>query len=77
MLTSLYGILSARGIRLRIVGAHASVRDMLRAEALDDRVGDIGRSVSLPDVIDEFAGSAVWAKSGLRAPQRTGSDSAS
>ncbi len=76
MLTSLYGILSARGIRLRIVGAHASVRDMLRAEALDDRVGDIGRSVSLPDVIDEFA-SAVWAKSGLRAPQRNGSDSAS
>jgi high affinity sulfate transporter 1 len=65
MLTSLYGNLFARGIRLRIVGAHAAVRDMLRAEGLDDRVGHLGRSVSLADVIDEFAGGAI----ALRAPR--------
>jgi anti-anti-sigma factor len=65
MLTSLYERLSAHGIRLRVVGAHAAVRDMLRAEGLDDRVGHIGRSVSLADVIDEFTRSAT----GLRASQ--------
>ena len=34
--------------------AHASVRDMLRAEGLEERVGYFGRRMSVADVIDEF-----------------------
>jgi high affinity sulfate transporter 1 len=56
MLRALHDALGERGTRLRIVGAHAAVRDMLRAEGLDALVGRIGRSITLPDVIDEFTG---------------------
>ncbi|GJL69715.1 MAG: hypothetical protein NPIRA06_23500 [Nitrospirales bacterium] len=45
------------GIRLRLVAAHAEVRDILRAEGLEKRVGYFGPRVSVADVIDEFHGS--------------------
>jgi MFS superfamily sulfate permease-like transporter len=58
MLAKLHEELAANGVRLRLVGAHASVRDMLRAEGLEERIGDFGRRVSLADVIDEFLAGA-------------------
>ena len=42
MLHELHGELAPRGITLRIVGAHGSVRDLLRAEGLEEKVGDFG-----------------------------------
>lgn len=54
MLAALQVQLQGAGIGLRLVAAHASVRDILRAEGLDERVGYFGRHVSLADVIDEF-----------------------
>ncbi len=54
MLATLHGDLAKAGITLRLVGAHGAVRDMLRAEGVEDRVGYFGRRASLADVIDEF-----------------------
>ena len=57
MLATLQAALQATGIRLRLVAAHAAVRDMLRAEGLEERVGYFGRHISVADAIDEFHGS--------------------
>ncbi len=56
MLATLYAELQAAGIRLRLVGARATVRDILRAEGMQDLVGYFGRRISVADVIDEFQG---------------------
>ena len=47
--------LSAKGINFQIIEARSSVRDFLRVEGLDEKVGHIGRFKSIADVIDEFA----------------------
>jgi high affinity sulfate transporter 1 len=54
MLARLHEELNAMGIKLRIVEAHATLRDMLRAEGLDKLVGPIERRESLADVAGEF-----------------------
>jgi high affinity sulfate transporter 1 len=59
MLAALQTALQAAGIRLRLVAAHAAVRDMLRAEGLEERVGYFGRRISVADAIDEFHGGAA------------------
>jgi high affinity sulfate transporter 1 len=46
-LHELHGELAARGIALRIVGAHGRVRDLLRADGLSDKIGGIERVVTL------------------------------
>jgi high affinity sulfate transporter 1 len=56
MLAALHAALHASGTELKLVGAHAEVRDMLRAASLEDRVGHIGRLASVADLIDEFQG---------------------
>jgi MFS superfamily sulfate permease-like transporter len=56
MLVTLHAALQAVGVSLRLVAAHAAVRDLLRAEELEERVGYFGRRVSEADVIDEFLG---------------------
>jgi MFS superfamily sulfate permease-like transporter len=54
MLAELHKDLAAAGISFRIVEARGSVRDILRAEGLDERVGSISRHVSLNDVLAEL-----------------------
>jgi high affinity sulfate transporter 1 len=54
MLATLHTALEAMGMRLRLVAAHAAVRDILRAEGLEERVGYFGRRVSVADVVDEL-----------------------
>ena len=56
MLAKLHEELQAAGIRLRLVAAHATVRDTLRAEGLEEEVGYFGRRIGVADVIDEFQG---------------------
>jgi MFS superfamily sulfate permease-like transporter len=56
MLTKLHQELAQAGIRLRLVAAHAPVRDLLRAEGLEERLGYFGRRISVADAIDEFNG---------------------
>jgi MFS superfamily sulfate permease-like transporter len=60
MLKALHGTLEKMGIQLRLAAAHAAVRDMLRAEGLEERVGYFGRRITVADVIDEFLGEAQF-----------------
>jgi SulP family sulfate permease len=47
MLHELHGELIGRGIALRIVGAHGSVRDLLRADGIEEKVGRLDPVVTL------------------------------
>ena len=51
MLHELYNKLNERGVRLRIVGAHGWVRDLLRAEGLEDKVGKLDRRMTLDNLL--------------------------
>jgi anti-anti-sigma factor len=54
MLAGLHRDLAKRGVPLRIVEAHAKVRDLLRAEGLEERVGYLGRHMSVDQAIAEL-----------------------
>ena len=54
MLSALHKALAARGVQLRIVEAHARVRELLRAEGLQSQVGDFSRTASLEQALAEF-----------------------
>ena len=51
MLHQLQFDLARRGIALRIVGARGRVRDLLRAEGIDEKVGGLDRRVTLDDLL--------------------------
>ena len=51
MLHELHKELAARGIAFRIVGARGRVRDLLRADGLDDKVGGLDRMVTMADLV--------------------------
>jgi high affinity sulfate transporter 1 len=59
MLAGLHGDLAKREIQLRVVGAHAKVRDLLRAEGLEERVGYLGRHMSVDQAITELEGNSM------------------
>jgi SulP family sulfate permease len=54
MFAALHRDLAKRGIRMRVVEAHAKVRDLLRAEALEEHIGTVGRHMSVDQAIAEF-----------------------
>jgi high affinity sulfate transporter 1 len=59
MLTGLHESLAARGIGFRVVEARARVRDMLRLEGLEEKLGHISRRATLAEVVEEhLAGKA-------------------
>jgi sulfate permease, SulP family len=51
MLHQLHLHLARRGVALRIVGAHGRVRDLLRAEGIDEKVGGLDRLRTLDDLL--------------------------
>ena len=53
MLHELHRELNLRGIALRIVGAHGSVRDLLRADGLSEKTGGLSREVTLVSLLNE------------------------
>jgi SulP family sulfate permease len=55
MLHELHRELVSQGIALRIVGAHGAVRDLLRADGLDGKVGGFDRTMTLDKLIRSFA----------------------
>jgi len=55
MLEGLHDELAKRGGTLRLVEARAGVRDLLRAEGLEEKVGRIDRLTTVADVIDGSA----------------------
>src|SRR4029434_7351138 len=54
MFLALHTELDKRGIGFRLVEARSGVRDMLRIEGVEDRVGRIDRFTMLADAIDAF-----------------------
>ena len=61
MLAELHAQLQSAGVRLRLVAAHAAVRDILRAEGLEERVGYFGRRITVADAVDDFHGGTAAA----------------
>ena len=55
MLNELHSELASRGITFRIVGAHGWARDLLRADGISDKVGELDRAMTLDDVISDGA----------------------
>jgi SulP family sulfate permease len=51
MLHELNTELTRHGIGLRIVGAHGSVRDLLRAEGFEEKVGGLDRTKTLDGLL--------------------------
>src|SRR6476660_5981001 len=56
MLHELHAKLAARGIALRIVGAHGWVRDLLRADGLGEKVGGLDRMATLDRLLSGEGG---------------------
>ncbi len=54
MLAGLHNDLAKRDAQMRIVEARSKVRDLLRAEGLEERVGYFGRHISVDQAIVEF-----------------------
>ena len=54
MLAELAGELTAAGIRLQAVEARSSVRERLRSEGVDAKLGGINRFTSVADAVDSF-----------------------
>jgi len=52
MLASLADAVAQRGAVLRVVEARGATRDLLRAEGLEQKIGQIDRFSSVADVID-------------------------
>jgi len=50
-LHQLHDRLAARGIPLRIVGAHGRVRDLLRADGVGEKLGELDRLATLDDLL--------------------------
>jgi SulP family sulfate permease len=54
MLSTFHRDLARQDVRLRIVEAHAKVRDLLRAAGLEEQVGYLGRHLSVDQVLIEM-----------------------
>jgi SulP family sulfate permease len=51
MLHDLHDELATRGARLRIVGAHGSSRDRLRADGIEEKVGGLDRTATVASIL--------------------------
>jgi MFS superfamily sulfate permease-like transporter len=51
MLQELHGKLAGQGIEFRVIGARGRVRDLLRAEGLDEKVGGLDRFTTLNNLL--------------------------
>jgi len=63
MFLALHAELAKRGIAFRLVEARSAVRDMLRVEGVEEKVGRIDRFTMLADEIDDFQTNATKQKS--------------
>jgi sulfate permease, SulP family len=54
VLSALHRDLAKHGTQMRVVEAHAKVRDLLRAEGVEEQLGYLGRHISVDQAIAEF-----------------------
>jgi anti-anti-sigma factor len=71
MLAGLHRDLARRQAQMRVVGAHAKVRDLLRAVGLEERVGYLGRHISVDQAIAEFQAENRAPQAAVAAEQAT------
>jgi MFS superfamily sulfate permease-like transporter len=69
MLHELHAELARRGVMLRIIGAHGSVRDLLRADGVGDKVGGVEREITLLQLLENGGEPQTHEVSGVRPPQ--------
>ncbi len=55
-LAALHDDLASLGVKMQIVEARASVRDRLRLEGLEEKVGPVNRFTSVADAVDDLVG---------------------
>jgi high affinity sulfate transporter 1 len=61
MFLTLHTELAKRGVTFRLVEARSTVRDMLRVEGVEEKIGNIDRITNLADAIDDFQNPAAKA----------------
>jgi sulfate permease, SulP family len=54
MLMELSKIMRKKKIEFRIVEALAPVRDMLRKQGMEEKIGHISRKITVNDVVEDF-----------------------
>jgi hypothetical protein len=59
MIAGLARAFAARGIDFRVVEAHASARDMLRLEGLEQLLGPISRRTTVGQAVKDFFSESV------------------
>jgi hypothetical protein len=56
MLYRLHDELLARGVTMRVIGAHGRVRDLLRADNVAEKFGGLDRAMSLDGLLADKSG---------------------
>jgi len=67
-LASMADELTAEGIRFHAVEARSSVRDRLRHESVDSKLGGVNRFTTVADVIDHFLGESAPSEAAIKSP---------
>jgi MFS superfamily sulfate permease-like transporter len=67
-LASMADELGAIGIRFQAVEPRSSVRDRLRREGVDSKLGGVNRFTSVADVIDHFLGESAPSAVAIKSP---------
>jgi high affinity sulfate transporter 1 len=62
MLHELHGKLAEKGAALRIVGANGSVRDLLRADGIEEKVGGLDRAGAIDSLLAGYGAQSFLAK---------------
>ena len=67
-LASMADELTAEGIQFHAVEARSSVRDRLRHEGVDSKLGGVNRFTTVADVIDHFLGESAPSEAAIKSP---------
>ena len=67
-LASMADELTAEGIQFHAVEARSSVRDRLRHESVDSKLGGVNRFTTVADVIDHFLGESAPSEAAIKSP---------
>ena len=60
--------LTAEGIQFHAVEARSAVRDRLRHEGVDSKLGGVNRFTTVADVIDHFLGESAPSEAAIKSP---------
>jgi MFS superfamily sulfate permease-like transporter len=67
-LASMADELTAQGIQFHAVEPRSSVRDRLRREGVDSKLGGVNRFTTVADLIDHFLGESAPSTAAIKSP---------